>query len=409
MENQSDPTSTPVLEYGKIAGGPSGRREHLPGLDGLRGIAVLMVMFHHWTFLELSTNRFDLWLGKLLHGGWAGVDFFFVLSGFLITGILLDSCGRPNFFRDFYARRTLRIFPLYYAFLFAFVVLPAWRHRHPAYVLADLHGTWWYWTYTSNFLFASKGFYSVFLDPTWSLAVEEQFYLLWPLAVLITGRRRLPWLCVALILLGISIRMAMAIHGSQFPAEYVLLPTHMDGLLIGALLAVAARSAGGLASMKRVALVGGLVGVAVIAAATAVAWSSGVMLREDVRTQAVTYTAIAAVAGATLVWAACAPQSRVAGRFFGNAILRRYGKYSYAMYLLNRPLMEAYVMIEKKIRWQFIGGSLLEPQIVRFVVCSIAMLMVGWVSWNFYEKWFLKLKRFFPAAAFTDVLPESPR
>ena len=125
---------------------PSPSRGIFPDSTGSAGSPVLMVMFHHWTFLELSTNRLDLWVAKFLHGGWAGVDFFFVLSGFLITGILLDSAGRPNFFRDFYARRTLRIFPLYYAFLFAFIVLPAWRHRHPAYVMADLHGTWWYWT-----------------------------------------------------------------------------------------------------------------------------------------------------------------------------------------------------------------------------------------------------------------------
>ena len=96
---------------------------HIPALDGVRGLAILLVLFYHTTIVEPGP-----WWATMLHAtcrnfGWTGVDLFFVLSGFLITGILVDAKGRPNFLRNFYARRVLRIFPLYYAYLFAVLLI----------------------------------------------------------------------------------------------------------------------------------------------------------------------------------------------------------------------------------------------------------------------------------------------
>src|SRR5579883_636250 len=98
-------------------------KERLPVLDGIRGLAILLVMqYHFWgivpgLFGRGGTSRLDVELGRLFGAGWCGVDLFFVLSGFLITGILYDSRGSRSYFRDFYAKRVLRIFPVYYGFL----------------------------------------------------------------------------------------------------------------------------------------------------------------------------------------------------------------------------------------------------------------------------------------------------
>ena len=106
----------------------------IPALDGLRGIAIILVMLHHFTYYR-PTAGIDALIGNVVFFVWTGVDLFFVLSGFLITGILLDTRDSERYFTTFYARRTLRIFPLYYLVLFlAFVVLPKFPAVHPVLV-----------------------------------------------------------------------------------------------------------------------------------------------------------------------------------------------------------------------------------------------------------------------------------
>jgi len=163
---------------------------HIPALDGIRGLAVLLVFYCHTTLIDPGGA-----LGKLFVSSsrisWAGVDLFFVLSGFLITGILFDAKGKDFYFRNFYARRTVRIFPLYYAFLLvALVLLPivtpasladVYLHEFPTQKV-------WYWLYLSNFYQAfHPTHHLVFVS--WSLAIEEQFYLCWPLVVFLCSRK----------------------------------------------------------------------------------------------------------------------------------------------------------------------------------------------------------------------------
>ena len=181
--------------------GTSGPNEALqarqiPALDGLRGIAIAAVMVFHFTLYGPYSNALMRGLpaiGPALHlamAGWGGVDLFFVLSGYLITAILLRTKAAPGYFRRFYARRVLRIFPLYYLFLAVGIALssrlpPAW----------SAEGSWqlWLWTYLTNFKIGSAGWSSVprAYEHFWSLAVEEQFYLLWPLLVFKLDERRL--------------------------------------------------------------------------------------------------------------------------------------------------------------------------------------------------------------------------
>ena len=179
----------------------------IPALDGLRGIAIILVMLHHFTYYR-PTSGIDALIGSVLFFGWTGVDLFFVLSGFLITGILLDTRGSERYFTSFYARRTLRIFPLYYLVLFlAFVVLPKFPAVHPVLAgQADVPPQWPYWLYLTNFSIADRGWVHGWVDVAWSLAIEEQFYLVWPLVIWLCPPRLVAWLCTAIFVAEVFAR-----------------------------------------------------------------------------------------------------------------------------------------------------------------------------------------------------------
>ena len=170
-------------------------RQHLPELDGIRGLAVLTVILHHGFGFEL---------------GWFGVELFFALSGYLITGILVDAKGRHrgwDYFRGFYGRRSLRIFPLYYlVLLLVLVVLPGlWPMTFALFDPAREHAAW-FWSYTQNVLFAREGTILPGVFHLWSLAVEEQFYLLFPLLIYLLSIGTLLWVVPLLCVAGVVSR-----------------------------------------------------------------------------------------------------------------------------------------------------------------------------------------------------------
>ena len=186
-----------------------------------------------------GTTALDRDVVDLLGLGWAGVDLFFVLSGFLITGILVDQVGAPGWWTGFLLRRALRIFPLYYLALALFGLLgPALGFIDPW-----TFGRWgfWYWTYLGNWAYAARQVIPP-LSHFWSLGVEEQFYLLWPLVVLAARRRRLAALTAGLVVISPALR-AWIVQGSGWPVGSAFRVTlgRLDGLAMGALLAVAFR------------------------------------------------------------------------------------------------------------------------------------------------------------------------
>jgi len=209
-------------------------------LDGLRGCAILLVLVWHYFVCQikvrpdtfLSTSK--LWLSFT----WSGVDLFFVLSGFLITGILIDNANATNYFRTFYIRRACRILPIYFVMLLLFITA-VWAFRQQAdrfpWLLKDTIPAWAHATFTQNIFMAltEKWGAAYALGPTWSLAVEEQFYLVLPLIVFFMPRRTLPVLLVALIILAPMLRATTA----STMQRYVLAPWRADALMTGALLA----------------------------------------------------------------------------------------------------------------------------------------------------------------------------
>ncbi len=212
---------------------PALSRVRVPALDGLRGIAVLAVIFCHLSDYYPEQNAAKIFL----HAGWCGVDLFFVLSGFLITGILLDTRRAQNYFRAFYARRVLRIFPVYYATLLSVLAI---AHFFPKLnsVLPIAHDRIFYFFYLNNWWPLLKdSWHANIIGHFWSLAIEEQFYLVWPFLVWLLSRKQMETAAIAGIVLAPVIRFAIYAHYGE-ARDIVENPfCRMDSLLIGALLA----------------------------------------------------------------------------------------------------------------------------------------------------------------------------
>ena len=199
-------------------------------LDGIRGIAALLVMVLHFFELEPNTgNNIVETLKRLAHFGQTGVTLFFVLSGFLITRILLATKKNKNYFKSFYIRRALRIFPLYYLYLISiFVIVPYFTHN---YVSLKLH--WTYWIYLQNFAITFNWLHS---EPThfWSLAVEEHFYFFWPLLIYFLNQRQLIRVIAVIIIVSLICRILLLNNGYEV---FYFTFTNMDALAIGSLIA----------------------------------------------------------------------------------------------------------------------------------------------------------------------------
>jgi peptidoglycan/LPS O-acetylase OafA/YrhL len=212
-------------------------RSRMPELNTIRGIAVLLVLFFHGFGFRYGLDGLSglprLFVAATLPG-WVGVNLFFVLSGFLITGILIDTKHKTNYYRNFYTRRALRILPLYYGFLLLLAVLTrtGWVNRHASWEFLGLS-----FLYLSNVtvLFGIPMQYGVL----WSLAVEEHFYLLWPAAVRSLSRHRVLMLGAFVCVLCPALRGFYSIQGYNPGTGYTWLVA--DGLATGAVLAALAR------------------------------------------------------------------------------------------------------------------------------------------------------------------------
>ncbi|MEO8152033.1 MAG: acyltransferase, partial [Rhizobacter sp.] len=215
----------------------TGRKlNHLPALDGLRGLAILLVLAHNFATVELPQGLVGHVIDLALDGGWIGVQLFFVLSGFLITRILLQTQDAPNYYRAFFGRRVLRIFPLYYAALFVgFVVFPLLGRVGPA-LAHDQGQQLWLWLYVSNWTHLLN-FESQLFPHFWSLAIEEQFYLLWPLLVHRRSALQVLRLCLVVAVVSLLMRVAMLWQGADSGTVYTYTVCRMDALALGAAVA----------------------------------------------------------------------------------------------------------------------------------------------------------------------------
>jgi peptidoglycan/LPS O-acetylase OafA/YrhL len=367
---------------------------YTPALDGLRGIAILLVLFHHYTILKPASAA-SQWATHLPLLGWSGVDLFFVLSGFLITGILIDARGGKRYFTSFYARRTLRIFPLYYAIVFlSLIVLPRFPAWHallagggaPEDQLA-------YWLYLTNFAIAARdAFLHGVLDIAWSLAIEEQFYVIWAAVVWLCPARFLGLLCAAIMVAAPLARVWALAQGTPPIDVYVLTPYRADALATGALLAWMLRR-GWLAGQGHRALAFAAVALAGVAT---VSWLDGETWWWGPAMQRAGYSLLALTGAGLLVAAVMQPQDHLWPRLLSAGWLRAFGKYSYCLYLIHLPVMRvvrAFVLAPEQFDT---FGSPWAGQLVFYIAATAPAFALAWLSWHVFEGPILKLKAKFP-------------
>jgi peptidoglycan/LPS O-acetylase OafA/YrhL len=358
---------------------------HYPALDGLRGIAILAVFFSHFGGGHKSTNFFIRTWSHIADAGWMGVDLFFVLSGFLITGILLDTAHREHKTKNFYARRALRIFPLFYGVLFGFLLLTPVLHLHWR------AGHLFYFFYLSNMIpvFApglpTPGT-SVGLVHLWSLAVEEQFYLLWPFVVwLVKDRTMLLRICLVIMAAALVLRIVLLTIGVDPLIVYSLLFTRADSLICGSALAILVRDPSRKSlPVKWILPVSGAVVLCLFLIA-------GGGSQEPALISTVGFTSIAIFCGC-LVYRAQQGEGLIA--VIGNQRwLRLFGRYSYGLYIYHGllivflfPLVYPVQSLVHSVFW----GSIL------YLLLSLGLTLgISVMSYHFFEAPILRLKKRF--------------
>ena len=356
-----------------------------PALDGLRGIAIFWVFLLHYGGGRRSTNPALQAFGYVCSLGWTGVTLFFLLSGFLITGLLWDSMGQARWFRNFYIRRALRIFPLYYGSLLVLLLWPLFDHSYGFVSTAKIVAVHAF--YLQNFPqlepFWKNEPNPFYMIHYWSLAVEEQFYLLWPL-LLATARtlRQAAWLCVFVILGSFAFGMGN-LAWAKVPA---LLghspPSHACDLAFGAALAILYRSRHWTSAKRPLKIVGVFGGMLFLISTTpAINPSRHVLLHGALQIMALP----AAMAGLLSVMV----EGDLSERFARIRWLRWLGVISFGVYIYHWLPAYGYNFLTEKLSGQSFTNKFLAE---RLVVVAVLTVLISWLSFRFYETPFLRLK-----------------
>lgn len=341
-------------------------RGHLPPLDALRGIAILLVLVAHSP------------MARVLPFTWCGVDLFFVLSGFLITGILLDTERGDCYFFNFYARRCLRIWPAYYLLVvLALGVLPLFGEP---YLVARPGELWpWYLCFGQNF--APRA--ATVLLVTWSVAVEEQFYLVWPLLVYFLPRRFLLWLAVGIVLVSPGLRYALLHQGVPAVDVFRSCFTRADGFAAGAVVALWLRLGVVPQTLARhCARI--LAGAMVVCAVCLPLALKQPETSERPALFALGFSGLAVGFAAVL---GLAISARPVTRWLDSRLLRRIGTISYGLYLYHGMVF--------LVGRNGTGATWMSSPWLLWTLRFGAVFVIAELSYRYFEQPFLRLKRHF--------------
>ena len=366
---------------------------HIPELDGIRGVAIaLVLMFHFFYEPAAVVPGGSVWhLLAPLRIGWTGVDLFFVLSGFLIGGILLDARGSKNYFRTFYTRRFYRIVPLYALVLCACylqtVVLKRGNAPQFSWMLQGRLPWLSYVLFVQNFWMAARSTFGTWgLGGTWSLAVEEQFYLTLPLVIWIVDPRHLQRVLFAAVIAAPIIRTVCCIgwpHKWMFP--FALMPCRADALLLGVIAAIAMRNPAYRAQIEkrgRLILVSVFLLLLGCAAAIHIAPEPSSRLM-----QTFGYTWIALLYVLVLIYAVTQKSSLIS-RFLRVTWLRSLGKIAYGVYLLHFYAIVLLTMWISPMHpfhrfWPVLDSWF---QLSVTILALLLTFVLCWLSWRYFEK-----------------------
>jgi peptidoglycan/LPS O-acetylase OafA/YrhL len=358
---------------------PSLIRPVMPELDTIRGIAVLGVLLLHafsWQYAGLHFGALARALLVATRPGWLGVNLFFVLSGFLITGILLDSREKPHFYRSFYTRRALRILPAYYSLLVLLLLL----HSSSS---GFVGLSFVYLANVTNLFGVPCGY-----GPLWSLAVEEHFYIVWPAVVRKLTLTRLAAVSVGLVvfiavLRAVCFNRGWGIDGLAWYTWFVA-----DGLAAGSLLAIVLRSA--ITRKQVILLCASLLSSGILLGL--LGWPFGIATRERFLGAALQHTTINVLfAGVLLLFLLVGTSSRK--RYVNSSVLRFFGYISYGLYLDHILAFRMYDRICLRYRPGLLpADGHFELVLLKFAVAGGLAIAAAYLSRRYFEERFLQLK-----------------
>jgi peptidoglycan/LPS O-acetylase OafA/YrhL len=383
-EEEMKPASLQPGESERIALG------HLPALDGVRGLAILLVLVFHWTQAIGSASKLFNVLAKVSSIGWIGVDLFFVLSGYLITTILLKTRDGAEYYAPFFFRRSLRILPLYVGFLACvqFVVWPLLQRYSPETVsnATGMATMGWVWLFMGNVLMAMHGGNAVpmFTNVFWSLAVEEQFYLIWPIVVRNVRAITLEKVALALLFVAPLLRLLLTTLQIGHPvASYTLMPTRVDALAAGALLSVWSLTPEGQDRIGRYSLSMIALG---IAALSVLLWARGSSYVDPVM-RTIGYSGVMFVMAGIVGVALLARKRDFIYKVFTVPLLLWLGRYSYGLYVLHVPIFA----VLRRVLMRYLGNDAVGLA-AQALISAVAVACAAVLVWHTYEKQWLKLK-----------------
>ncbi|MGC4036751.1 MAG: acyltransferase [Chitinophagaceae bacterium] len=356
---------------------PAPARQYYPALDGLRGVAILLVVvYHNFGFI----NYFFF--------GWLGVDLFFVLSGFLITGILLNTQSQKNYLGNFYRRRILRIFPLYYLVLaICLFIVPLFKN-----IDLDLSyyskNQLWFWVYLQNWLYIIKLPSNNILIHFWSLAVEEQFYLLWPFLILwIKYPKRLFIVAAGILLTVICCRYAAWFYKIETISYFSLYTfTRIDGICVGCMIALLQRFSNNFLEKYTTSIVLSLAGF------------NFLFYFINSRYQfsfpylaLIGYTTFAVILG-FFVYQVTTQKTKIIDWILNLAVLKFFGKISYGLYVFHWPVNILLTPLLMRNLFPIAQVSISGARLITaFVVTGISIL-ISFLSYKYFESYFLRFK-----------------
>jgi len=357
---------------------------YIPDGDGLRAVAILLVIvFHCRTVARAGTDGQQFFM-RLAEVGWVGVDLFFVLSGFLITGILIETAGRPGYFRSFYIRRVLRIFPLYYAALASLAIgfhVFGIERLAPASTTAEVA----HWVYLQNWLPLFGVDWTRPLAHFWSLGVEEQFYLCWPALVLVCAQRgRVAHLCLWTIAIAVVMRVVFWWAGVSEAGNFATV-TRIDTLAIGGYLACLQRGAGW-PDLRR-PLVTPMFAASALMVLGVALWGGSFFRPTNRHIFLFGLLPVAIFFGAVLAFTLVGDHASHWRRLLRSRPMTAMGKVSYGVYVLHWPLVLALQPV-----WPELPGGFWVRQTTFFIAILAGSFTLAALSFAFFETWFLNLK-----------------